>query len=262
MREKVLKYIKQALREETLDVHYQPQFCKRNGCKEYKLVGAESLLCHDRTLCNTEYLFNVAEEQGLACDLGLYVMRRSMIDLREWILSGLVQSTFNLSINITFEQVRSPTFYQDVLTCINESQINPDQITLEVSEMSIVDDINITKLYQLSREGINISIDDFGVGYSSLSRLKLLPITEIKIDKSFTTDITRTTQDHAIMTAIFQLTQALSKMCVVEGVETKDQFEMLELIGFDCFQGFFFSHALDNEEFKEFVRLINSLHYQ
>lgn len=260
MRKKVVAYLKHAIETKTLDVVYQPQFCKMQG--GYSVMGAEALLRPNQTLCNTEYLVMMAEQNGLACDLGHYVMHKAMSSLREWRLNGLVSDAFNLSINVTAQQIQSTKFFDEVVRCIRESQVEPFQITLEISEMNVIEDINIAKIYQLARLGINISLDDFGTGYSSLGRLKLLPISEIKIDKSFVADITKTDQDVAIMTAMFQLTQALNKVCIVEGVETKDQFDILEEIGFDCFQGFFFSKPISAKEMFETLKLANSLHCQ
>jgi len=133
---------------------------------------------------------------------------------------------------------------------------------LELVESSMIDDLNIAKIYHLSAAGFKISIDDFGTGYSSFGRLKLLPVHEIKIDKMFVDDITKTHQDVALITAMHQLTGALNKFTVVEGVENEQQYEILRDIGFVCFQGYFFSRAESPEELFETISLINSLHFR
>lgn len=260
MREKIVEYIKTSLENKSLDVFFQLQFAKHNGLDTYSIMGAEALLRPNQTLCNTEYLIHVAETERLTCELGHYIMHKAMHALRDWNVKGLITDTFNLSINVTAKQIESPKFFDEVVRCIRETQVEPHQITLEISEMTVIEDMNIAKIYQLARLGINISLDDFGTGYSSLGRLKLLPITEIKIDKSFVVDITKTEQDIAIITAMYQLTQALNKVCVVEGVETKEQFEILNQIGFECYQGFFFSHPMSAKSIASTLKLVNSLH--
>jgi len=171
-------------------------------------------------------------------------------------------SNYKASINVAGEQLQDKEFCATVHQIIEDAEIEPNQITLELVESSMIDDTNIAKIYHLSAEGFNISIDDFGTGYSSFGRLKLLPVQEIKIDKMFVDDITKTEQDVALITAMYQLTRALSKFTIVEGVENESQYKMLREIGFTCFQGYFFSKAETAKDLFETISLINSLHFR
>lgn len=187
-------------------------------------------------------------------------METALMALAEWTRSELVNQTFSMSVNITGSQIADSHFSKNVMTLVEKYDVNPYQLTLEITESSILRDTNVAHMYTLSREGVSISLDDFGTGYSSLGRLKLLPIREIKIDKEFVTDITKTEQDIAIITALYQLTYALNKFTVVEGVETQQQFNLLEEIGFKCYQGYFFCQPLSREDFEDLAKLIDSLH--
>lgn len=258
--EHISKYIDTAIKTDAFEIHYQPQFCLVGGC--YEVTGVEALLRPDTNVCHIDKLLHVAIETNQIVELGYWIMNKVAHQLREWVDENLVTNTFTASINVAGEQLADPNFCATVHDIIEEAEIKPEQITIELVESSLIDDTNIAKIYHLSAEGFNISIDDFGTGYSSFGRLKLLPVQEIKIDKMFVDDITKTQQDIALITAMFQLTTALSKFTIVEGVENEAQYEMLREIGFVCFQGYFFSKPMPADELFETITLINSLHFR
>jgi len=258
--EHISKYIAEAIKTDTLELYYQPQFCLVGGC--FEVTGVEALLRPDTNICHTETLIHVAIETHQIVELGYHIMKKVAQQLRVWVDQNLVTSTFTASINVAGEQLQDKEFCATVHQIIEDAEIEPNQITLELVESSMIDDTNIAKIYHLSAEGFNISIDDFGTGYSSFGRLKLLPVQEIKIDKMFVDDITKTEQDVALITAMYQLTRALSKFTIVEGVENESQYKMLREIGFTCFQGYFFSKAETAKDLFETISLINSLHFR
>ena len=260
MDEHIAQYITDALEQDSFELHYQPQFCLVGGC--YEVTGVEALLRPDNNVCHIDKLLHVAIETNQIVELGYWIMRKVSEQLREWVDEKLVSDSFTVSVNVAGEQLADKTFCQNIHNIISDAEIKPEQLTLELVESSLIDDTNIAKIYHLSAEGFNISIDDFGTGYSSFGRLKLLPVQEIKIDKMFVDDITKTEQDIALITAMFQLTTALSKFTIVEGVENEAQYDILREIGFVCFQGYFFSQAMPADELFETISLINSLHFR
>ena len=261
MSKKIAQYINAALDDdELIDIQYQPQF---ELCEDFfKITGVEALLKPDTKICHIQKLLSVAIDTSQIFELGYSVMRRTTKQMRAWIDEGMTTDTLTMSINVAGEQLQDEFFCQRVLDIIEDAELYPHHIVLELTETSMINDKDIAKVHNLTNAGINISIDDFGTGYSSLARLKFLPVEEIKIDKMFVDDITKTKQDIAIITAIYQLTHALNKFTIVEGVESVCQYNILRNIGFTCFQGFYFSEALPADEFKDLFILIDSLHCQ
>jgi EAL domain-containing protein (putative c-di-GMP-specific phosphodiesterase class I) len=260
MDKKIAHYITSAIEHGTLEIQYQPQF---EFCEDHFIIaGAEALLRPDTKICHLEKLISVAVESNQIIELGYWIIEEVASQIRDWIDSGVVSSSFSVSVNVAPEQLHDELFCYRVTKIMHETEIDPEQITLELTESAMIDDEDIAKVHKLTQAGFNISIDDFGTGYSSLSRLKYLPVHEIKIDKAFVDDITKTQQDVALVTAIYQLTQALNKFTVVEGVETSCQYHILRDIGFTNFQGFYFSEALCCQKFVEIIKLVGSLHCQ
>jgi len=260
MNREIAQYIRASIRDNSMNIKYQPQFCTEGDY--FKITGVEALLRPDTSVCHIDKLIRVAVDTDQMIDLGYWVMRRACHQLRSWVDENLVTSTFSMSVNVSAEQLQDKHFCTRVLEVIQDTEIKAHQLTLELTETSMINDLNIAKIYQLSTNGVNISIDDFGTGYSSLGRLKLLPIHEIKIDKTFVDDVTKTEQDIALITAMYQLTKALNKFTIVEGVENTCQYNILRDIGFTCFQGYYFCKAETAEEIEETITLINSLHCQ
>ena len=258
--EQIAEYIRKSIAENSFEIHYQPQFCLVSSC--FEVTGVEALLRPDTTVCHIERLIQVAIGENLISELGFWVMGQVAHQLRVWVDTNLVTTTFTASVNVTGEQLQDESFCATLHQIVNDAEIRPEQLTLELVESSMIDDNDIAKIYHLSAEGFNISIDDFGTGYSSFGRLKLLPVQEIKIDKMFVDDITKSDQDVALITAMFQLIKALNKFTIVEGVENAHQYELLRKIGFTCFQGYFFAKAETVTELEATLKLINSLHFR
>jgi len=258
MNDEIAQYIAESLKNNSLNIHYQPQYCLIGDY--FEITGVEALIKPDTNICHIESFIDVAIKTSQINELGYWILKKVAHQLRKWVDEGLVTNTFTASVNVAGEELRDANFCNTVHQIITEAEIHPKQITLELTESSMIDDADIAKIYHLAAEGFNISIDDFGTGYSSFGRLKFLPVTEIKIDKMFVDDITKTQQDVALVTAMYQLTQALDKFTIVEGVENQCQYEILRKIGFTCFQGYFFSMAETVEELESTIKLINSLH--
>lgn len=261
MDKRIARYITDSIEKDLIELRYQPQF-EYCGEGDFRILGVEALLRPDATICHVDKLLATAIKSKQIAELGYWLLRKALMQLRDWRDRNIVTSTFSMSVNVAAEQLRDKNFCQKVTEILYDCEIEPEQLTLELTETSMIDDINIIKINRLTNLGVNVSIDDFGTGYSSLARLKLLPVSEIKVDKMFVDDITKTEQDVALITAIYQLTHALNKFTVVEGVESNCQYLLLREIGFTCFQGFYFSDAVPAKELEEMVTLVNSLHCQ
>jgi diguanylate cyclase (GGDEF)-like protein/PAS domain S-box-containing protein len=235
-----------ALREKQFVVHYQPQV-DRQGV----ITGVEALVRWqhpDNGLVMPANFIPVAEDSGLILPLGMWVLETACEQLATW---AHKPHTANLSIavNVSVVQFRHPNFVDQVMAAIKRTGIRPQRLKLELTESLLADrmEITIQKMGMLKDLGVTLSLDDFGVGYSSLSCLKRLPLDQLKIDKDFVADVLTDPNDAAISRAIIALAQSLSLQVVAEGVETHEQRDFLAFQGCDQFQGHLFAPALPIE---------------
>lgn len=243
--------IQQALNENAFAVHYQPIVEIETG----KLVALEALVRWEREgegfVPPSEFI-PIAEETGLIIQIDQWVLRSVCKQIRIWNDNGF--DGFRVAINLSARH-----FETDVASMISneirEGGISPESITVEITEgvaMKNVDQ-NINKLEEIKSLGINISIDDFGTGYSSLAYLKRFPINTLKIDRSFIVDLTTNLDDRAITGAIVAMAQNLKLKVLAEGVEHKEQLDLLRESGCDFIQGFFYSAAMPAHEVVAYV---------
>ena len=161
-----------------------------------------------------------------------------------------------IAVNVSAVQFRQKDFVEQLANSVRNHGITPNHLELELTESIIMRDAETTVeiLERLHDMGFQLSIDDFGTGYSSLNYLRRFPIDKIKIDQSFVRDVTHDESAGSIVTAIIGLARSLKLKVIAEGVETKEQLEILREQGCDEAQGFLFSPALASEEFEKLVR--------
>ena len=241
-----------ALREQQFTLHFQPQV-DRLGV----ITGVEALVRWQhpqRGLMQPAEFIPVAEDTGLILPLGQWVLEQACEQLSRW---ALRPETGNLSIavNVSVRQFRHPDFVDSVMAAISRTGIRPHRLKLELTESLLADrmEITIEKMGMLKGLGVTLSLDDFGVGYSSLSCLKRLPLDQLKIDKGFVADVLTDPNDAAISRAIITLAQSLSLQVVAEGVETVEQRDFLAYQGCDQFQGHLFSRPLPIEALESLL---------
>ena len=241
------------LREKQFVVHYQPQVDRRGV-----ITGVEALVRWkhpERGLIYPADYIPVAEDTGLILPLGMWVLETACTQLATW---ADREQTANLSIavNVSVYQFRHPNFVDMVMAAIQRTGISPQLLKLELTESLLADrmEITIQKMGMLKDLGVTLSLDDFGVGYSSLSCLKRLPLDQLKIDKGFVADVLTDPNDAAISRAIVALAQSLSLQVVAEGVETLEQRDFLADQGCDQFQGHLFAPALPIETLDALLR--------
>ena len=233
-------------------VQYQPQVDIRG----FHLVGMEALVRWQHPSLGLLYpseFVPLAEESGLIISLGDWVLRTACAQNKAWQDAGLMP--MRLSVNFSARQFQQPTFIADVAHILQETNLDPRWLELELTESSIMKDpeVAIEKLHELKLMGIKVAVDDFGTGYSSLNYLKRFPIDTLKIDKTFVSDVCKDPHDTAIVRAIINLGHALDLTVIAEGVETKEQLQYLSALECDVVQGFLFSKALPAMAFEELL---------
>jgi len=183
----------------------------------------------------------LAEDTGLIVPIGEWVLRAACLQGRRWIEEGF--APIPIAVNISARQFHDRDLSQTVIRILEETGFSPKYLELELTESSIMqnEEFAASMLNQLKSMGINISIDDFGTGFSSLASLKRLPIDALKIDQSFVREATTDPDDAALVMAIITLGHNLRLKVVAEGVETDDQLRFLQLLRCDEIQGYFFS---------------------
>lgn len=238
--------LKNALANNVLDVHYQPQF----DAVSHKLVGVEALArWTDPELgvvppCD---FIPVAEGTSLIEAVGEYVLERACRDGQEWLRSG--HAPIMVSVNISASQVRFGSFISVLSKTLAETGFPAHNLQIEITESSYIERENeVTPiLKELKDMGVSIAIDDFGTGYSSFSYLREMPWDCIKIDRSFITDIPHDPQQCGLASTIIKLAKVMSFKVVAEGVETREQLDSLTDWGCDLIQGYYFSKALPKD---------------
>ena len=233
---------------------YQPQF---NG--QGKVMGAEALVrWHSKKLgeIKPDVFIPIAEKTGSIIVLGRFIMETAFRTLSVWEQQGISIQQF--SINVSMRQFFYYDFVDDVRLLCKEylTDQTRKKIIFEITESIVAEDVDkvVHIMNEIKQLGIRFSMDDFGTGYSSLSYLKRLPIDEIKIDRSFISELNAGASDQIMVSSILNMAKQFNLSVVSEGVETKDQFELLQSKKCDCYQGFYFSMPLTDSGFQEFYK--------
>jgi diguanylate cyclase (GGDEF)-like protein/PAS domain S-box-containing protein len=246
-------HLRKALERNEFVLHYQPQVSLRTG----RIIGMEALIRWqhpERGLVAPGEFIPLLEETGLIVSVGEWVLRTACAQNSAWLAAGL--PPLRMAVNLSARQFHQSGLAAMVNQALQDAGLAPERLELEITESILIQDVQatITTLHQLHALGIQISIDDFGTGYSSLSYLKRLPISKIKIDRSFVRDICTDPDDGAIAHAVISLGHSLKMQVIAEGVETGEQLEHLRAQGCDEIQGYYFSRPLPAEAFAQLVR--------
>jgi diguanylate cyclase (GGDEF)-like protein len=234
-------------------LHYQPLIHIE---RDHKVFGVEALVRWNNPelgLVAPSHFIAAAENSGLIIPIGAWVLKEACQQAAAWTRSLGVRLI--VSVNLSARQFQQPTLIDEVREALAESDLDPRQLELEITESSAMQNAENTArtLRALKRIGVRISMDDFGTGYSSLSYLKRFPIDTLKLDQSFVRDIVTDSDDGAIATAVLAMGHSLSLEVIAEGVEKEDQLQYLRERGCRRFQGFLFSAPLPPEEIGAFV---------
>jgi EAL domain-containing protein (putative c-di-GMP-specific phosphodiesterase class I) len=228
-----------ALERGEFQVYYQPQIDLRND----KIVGLEALLrwFHPEygMLSPAEFI-SLAEQTGLINPIGNWVLETACAQTAEWTRRGY--GDLRVAVNLSVVQLRNPCFVSQVENVLQKTGINPAQVELEITESTMTrePDYIVRVLNDLKALGVSLSIDDFGIEYSSLNRLKALPVDRLKMDMQFVRGIEKSAKDQAITMVIMNLAKNMDVKLIAEGVENSTQIDFLKNRMCDEVQGYFY----------------------
>lgn len=244
--------LRQAWRDNHLKIEYQPQVGM-----DGRMSGVEALLRWEhptRGVVAPDDFIPTAEETSLIIPIGHWVLEAACAQLALW-AQRPERAHLTISVNVSVRQFRHPEFIDEVVSSVRRAGIPPDRLKLELTESLLADNLEATiaRMRSLKDMGVRLSVDDFGIGYSSLSYLKRLPIDELKIDRGFIKDILSDANDAAIAGTIIGLSRNLGLDVIAEGVETEEQRAFLARQGCQRYQGFLFCRPLPIEQLEVFI---------
>ncbi|MCA1300024.1 putative bifunctional diguanylate cyclase/phosphodiesterase [Stappia indica] len=243
-RENLAHALRRAIDDERLHVLYQPQ----TTIDGRTVLSVEALLRWtdpEMGAISPSVFVPIAEETGLINDLGLYVLRQACTDARAWPHLGL-------AVNVSPTQFRHPRFIDDLRETLEQAGFDPARLEIEVTETVFATSSPevMETLTRVQEMGVRVALDDFGVGYSSLSYLRRFPFNTLKIDRSFIADLEIGAHAHSILSTIIDLGEALGMKVVAEGIETAQQVAILQRTNCDKLQGFFMSRPVPPEQIR------------
>ena len=244
----ILTDLAESIMQDHFELYYQPLFTIDNKT----LVGAEALIrWHhpEKGMIPPDVFISVAEQSGLINELGDWVLAEACRQVKIFLQSGIL--AIKVAINISPVQFRRKDFIHRMLLVLEENDVSPCFIELEITEGAVMDDVDeaIVKMQSLKDAGFQLAMDDFGTGYSSLSYLKRFPIHKLKIDRSFISDLENEVDSKSITTAIIQMGHSLGLQVLAEGVETEAQLEFLQDEKCDYVQGYYTGRPMPASEF-------------
>lgn len=240
--------LRRALERGELRVYYQPLV----QLVPTEVIGFEALLRWEhptRGLLTPAEFIEVAEHTGLIVPIGEWVLHEVCRQAAQWSGESPGAPPLLFSVNLSARQLAHPRLAETVAAAIADAGIDPSLLALEVTETAIMADpqLALRTLGLLGALGVQVAIDDFGVGYSSLAYLRELPVHAIKIDRAFVSGLDRSADDRAIVEAVVHLGHALGLTVTAEGIETPDQLARLEVLGCDAGQGYYFAKPQPSE---------------
>lgn len=248
----VLKSLRTAFDMERLLLNYQPKLCLNTG----EVLGVEALIrwpvdCGE--FVPPGQFIPLAEQSGLIVRLGEWILRTALMELQN--LQRLGWNDLNMSVNLSVAQLQHPAMMQTLKKVLIETKVEPGLVDLEITESVAMDDVanNSMLLTEIKALGFQVSLDDFGTGFSSLNYLQKMPIDRLKIDQSFVQAF-ETGNSREIIELIVHLGRKLNKKVIAEGVETEAQKEFLQSLGCDEVQGFYFARPMPAENLHAWLK--------
>ncbi|MBD0788422.1 EAL domain-containing protein [Vibrio sp. Y2-5] len=250
---KISNLLDLAIENKEFYVHYQPQVSTLNG----KIIGVEALVRWDNVelgrVAPLDFI-PIAEKKGIIGKISDLVLTQACKDIQSISPNG--EDALTLSVNISPNQLMSKGFVENTIATIQSTGIDSSRIVFEITEGTFLNDIpgTVTVIEQLKEVGIKFSIDDFGTGYSSLSYLSKLPVDEVKIDKSFINDLVEDEDAYNLVKSILAVASIKQLTIVAEGVETKEQSQILADLACHLLQGYYFSRPVDVENLTKKIK--------
>ncbi len=249
--ENIEKELRSAIDNNQIEVVFQPQFNIDNG----QVIGAEALARWNHPSLGklgADTLFSVADRCDYRDVISQHIQNLALNICSNW---PSAMADLRLSVNVTPQQMSDNDFTQSFIKMIDQNGLNPEQLTIELTEENLIENFKLTRksLLSLREKGIKIAIDDFGTGYSSLSYISELPLDYLKLDKSLIHNITRSNKDLMVLRSIIALGRAVKVKTIAEGVETQDLLKLLSQEKCDIYQGYFGSKPLSVQQFEKFT---------
>lgn len=254
----LVKQLRYAVENEALVVYYQPKV----ELLSHRIVGLEALVRwvqEDGTVIGPDQFIPIAEDTGLIIPLSEFVLKEACQQLHHWHKAGFEDLT--MAINISGKQLHLPHLVDDIMNTVHSAQVSAEKIELELTEQVFIENIqsHTNFMHAVRENGMSLAIDDFGVGYSSLSYLKNFPVTSLKIDRSFIKDLPENDDDAVIVQTIINLARNLNIQLVAEGIETSEQVDFLMSRECGVGQGYLFSRPLPAEQVTELLENYHGL---
>lgn len=254
-RHSVEQDIHRALESHHLEAYFQPQY----SVNDLQIVGLEALIRWnhpEKGLINPDKFIPIAEEMGLISEIGKFMLHSACGQIREWLDQGI--DPVKVAVNVSAYQLAQTDFDVTLCDLVKTYDIPHNLLMVEITETALVQELNLIlpRLQNLVKCGIGLCIDDFGVGYSSLSYLQTLPIDTIKIDRSFLqcTDQSTSSKKSCIIKAMVAMAQELKLNVIVEGVETQQQLDYVQAIGAKIVQGFLLNKPLPVKKITKLLK--------
>jgi len=245
--------LNQALNAQEFILHYQPQM----DLKTRRIISVEALLRWQHPvlgLIDPSYFVASAEESGMMMKIGEWVLRQACLTNKQWQEQG--HQPISIAVNLSPTQLLHPQTESLVNKILQETGLDPRYLDLEITEMTIMDDVKKFRslLDKFKQLGVSLSLDDFGTGHTALQYLKDFPIDHLKIDQSFIKPLPQDPQNAAIVKALITVGHQLGCKIIAEGVETQEQFEYLAAQDCDFGQGYYISRPLPADLLKEWLK--------
>lgn len=245
--------LRRALERQQFEVYYQPQVSLPSG----DIIGAEALVRWNHPqlgIVSPEKFVPLAEETGLILQIGEWVLTQAALKAKEWM--DCSSSLKRIAVNVSGKQILQSNFADTVYGVLVQTDCVPAMLELEITESTVMQNTEhvINTFNHIKNLGVSLAIDDFGIGYSSLSNLKRLPLDKLKIDRSFVRDLPADLDDAAIAHAIYAMASSLGFSVIAEGVETKEQEAFLIEMGCTEAQGYLYSKPVTGDEFTQLLK--------
>ena len=254
----LVKRLRHAVSKQQLTVYYQPKV-ELGSRRISGLAALVRWVDDDGSIIPPDEFIPLAEDTGLIIPISEYVMEEAFLQLKQWHELGFEE--LSIAINISGKQLHLADLVDDIMERVNEAQIPPNKVELELTEQVFIENIqsHTRFMHSVREQGMSLAIDDFGVGYSSLSYLKNFPVTSLKIDRSFVRDLPHNEDDATITQTIISLARNLNLQLVAEGIETEEQVEFLLQRECSTGQGFLFSKPVPARQITELLQQYKGL---
>ena len=251
-RQRLETALRSALGRDELRLNYQPKIDLKTG----EITGVEALLrWHhpDRGLIPPSQFIPIAEESGLIIPIGQWVLLQACRQARAWMDAGL--PAVRVAVNVSALQFMAKDFLSCVRAVLISTGVDPHNLELELTETVLMQDAEsaVEKLHALKAIGVQLAVDDFGIGYSSFSYLRRFPLDALKVDRTFIKDLSADAGAATIVAAMINIGKSLHHRVIAEGVETREQLHFLQEQGCGEGQGYFFCHPVIAEKFAQFL---------